>query len=112
MQMVQNEKDFQILSDTLEDFKKQFLSHSRIASKWMNINDLCDYHPDKPTRNTVYAWVSKGKIPFHKQKGAKRLRFLREEVDQWLQYGLDDSNSSDPTELLSGSESIKPKNRV
>ncbi|MBK7438353.1 MAG: hypothetical protein IPI77_16520 [Saprospiraceae bacterium] len=71
MQMVQNEKDFQILSDTLEDFKKQFLSHSRIASKWMNINDLCDYHPDKPTRNTVYAWVSKRENPISQAKRCK-----------------------------------------
>ncbi|MFT5104271.1 MAG: excisionase family DNA binding protein [Candidatus Latescibacterota bacterium] len=53
--------------------------------RWLDLSEFCDYHPDKPKKQTVYAWVSAGKVPFH--KGQKKLRFLRSEVDDWLKKG-------------------------
>ncbi len=100
MQMDKHDKGSWRQNNEIEEFKKQILSHPGLISKWMNINDLCEYHPDKPSKNTVYAWVAKRKIPFHKPAGAKKLRFLREEVDQWLLKGNIDT--PDPTDLLSG----------
>lgn len=52
---------------------------------WFTIAELCTYHPDKPATATVYGWVKNGLIPSH--KGAKNLRFLKSEIDQWLKHG-------------------------
>jgi excisionase family DNA binding protein len=53
--------------------------------KWMNVNELIDYLPDKPAKPTVYSWVWERKIPHH--KGGKKLRFLKSEIDEWLSSG-------------------------
>lgn len=53
--------------------------------RWFDLNELCQYHPDKPTKPTVYGWVNTGAIPVH--KGGKKLRFLKSEIDTWLKQG-------------------------
>jgi len=55
------------------------------TERWLNIDELCQYHPDKPSKNTVYSWVHAGTIPVH--KGGKRLRFLKSEIDSFLLQG-------------------------
>ena len=50
--------------------------------RWMNLNELCEYIPDKPSKPTVYGWVNAGTIPVH--KGGKKLRFLKSEIDKWM----------------------------
>lgn len=52
---------------------------------WFDLNELCQYHPDKPSKPTVYGWVNAGAIPVH--KGGKKLRFLKSEIDAWLRQG-------------------------
>ena len=52
---------------------------------WMNIDELRAYHPDHPARPTIYEWVGKKAIPVHKD--GKKLRFLRSEIDEWLNGG-------------------------
>ena len=52
---------------------------------WFDLVQLCDYLPDKPAPATVYGYVHDRKIPFH--KGAKKLRFLKSEIDGWLLLG-------------------------
>lgn len=52
---------------------------------WFDLNEFCAYHPDKPSKPTVYGWVNAGIIPVH--KGAKKLRFLKSEIDSWLKQG-------------------------
>lgn len=52
------------------------------SATWFNIAELCNYIPDHPARQTVYAWVQHRKIPTH--KGGKKLRFLKSEIDEWL----------------------------
>ncbi len=52
---------------------------------WFDLNELCNYHPDKPSKTTVYGWVHAGTIPVH--KGGKKLRFLKSEIDSWLRQG-------------------------
>lgn len=61
---------------------KQQLSES---PRWMNIDELCAYHPSHPKRQTVYEWVSKKSIPYHKM--TKELMFLQSEIDEWLKSG-------------------------
>ena len=55
------------------------------SDRWFDLNELCSYHPDKPTKPTVYGWVNAGTIPVH--KGGKKLRFLKSEIDSWLKQG-------------------------
>jgi len=49
----------------------------------MNMQELCEYIPDRPSRATVYGWVNTKSIPVH--KGGKKLRFLKSEIDKWMQ---------------------------
>ncbi len=53
--------------------------------RWFDLTELCNYHPDKPTKATVYGWVNVRSIPVH--KGGKKLRFLKSEIDSWLMQG-------------------------
>lgn len=55
------------------------------ADQWLSLTELCIYHPDKPTKHTVYQWVHTRKVPVH--KSGKKLRFLKSEIDQWLKLG-------------------------
>lgn len=50
--------------------------------RWMNIDDLREYHPDHPAKPTIYSWISQRIIPYHKR--GKRLQFLKSEIDAWL----------------------------
>lgn len=52
--------------------------------RWLTLTELCQYHPDKPSRATVYGWVNASLIPVHKTKGGKKLRFLKSEIDALL----------------------------
>ena len=62
--------------------KKERASESH---RWMNIDELCAYHPSHPKKQTVYEWVSKKTIPYHKM--TKELMFLQSEIDEWLKRG-------------------------
>lgn len=55
------------------------------ADRWLDLDGLCAYHPDRPKKPTVYAWVSGATIPHHKD--GKKLRFLKSEIDEWLLNG-------------------------
>lgn len=76
-----------VLSELSERFAKieNLLSQSLSTPKpdeWFDLDGLCDYHPEKPSKPTVYFWVSQNKIPFHKR--GKKLTFLKSEIDVWL----------------------------
>ena len=53
--------------------------------QWFNLDELCEYLPDKPVKETVYGWVHKRTIPFNKR--GKKLYFLKTEIDVWLKAG-------------------------
>jgi excisionase family DNA binding protein len=52
------------------------------ADRWFNLQELCDYLPDRPAKQTVYGWIGQHTIPYHKK--GKKLQFLKSEIDQWL----------------------------
>jgi excisionase family DNA binding protein len=52
---------------------------------WLTLEDLQSYHPDKPAKATIYGWIHKGSIPYH--KGGKKLRFRKSEIDAWIDAG-------------------------
>lgn len=55
------------------------------SDRWLDLDTLCEYLPNKPAKATVYGWVNKELIPF--QKNGKRLNFLKSEIDAWLLNG-------------------------
>ncbi len=55
---------------------------SEQPDRWFNVEELCEYHPAHPAKQTIYGKVSNRTIPFH--KNGKRLSFLKSEIDEWL----------------------------
>jgi predicted DNA-binding transcriptional regulator AlpA len=82
-------KAFTQLTNEVSEIKRLLLEKSNEqpteTDRWFDLNELCQYHPDKPTKPTVYGWVNAGTIPVH--KGSKKLRFLKSEIDDWLRQG-------------------------
>jgi excisionase family DNA binding protein len=82
-------KAFTHLTNEVSEIKRLLLEKSNAqpteTDHWFDLNELCIYHPDKPSKPTVYGWVNAGIIPVH--KGGKKLRFLKSEIDSWLRQG-------------------------
>lgn len=55
------------------------------TDKLMTIQELQDYLPEKPARQTVYQWVNFRKVPY--EKHGKCLYFRKSAIDQWLNNG-------------------------
>ncbi len=69
----------------------------RETDTWFDLTELCNYLPDRPAKATVYGQVSANTIPYH--KGAKKLRFLKSEIDAWLKQGRNKTISEIETEV-------------
>lgn len=59
-----------------------FQSYGQESDRWFNLQELCEYLPDRPARQTVYSWIGQRLIPYHKK--GKKLQFLKSEIDNWL----------------------------
>lgn len=79
----------------VEDLEKALLEKNETPAvqvdRWLNIDELKSYLPDHPAKATIYGWVSRRKIPYH--KGGKKLRFLQSDIDKWLSNGKRKSES-------------------
>ena len=53
------------------------------SDSWFNLQELCEYLPDRPARQTVYGWIAQRAIPYHKT--GKKLQFRKSEIDEWIQ---------------------------
>lgn len=51
----------------------------------MEVDQLIEYLPDRPAKQTVYQWVWQRYIPF--EKHGKRLYFRKTAIDSWLAAG-------------------------
>lgn len=82
-------KAFMHLLDEVKELKILLMQKNQetqtTTEQWFDLVELCNYHPDKPKPATVYGWVFAGKIPVN--KGGKKLRFLKSEIDEWLKQG-------------------------
>ena len=72
--MSQNDVILVILKTTMEE-------KMNTEGKFMNVDDLASYLG--VSRNTVYWWIAKRRIPHNKV--GKLVRFDREKVAAWLQ---------------------------
>lgn len=57
------------------------------SDEWFDLKGLIAYLPSHPKPQTVYDWVHKKIIPFHKSPETKMLSFLKSEIDEWLKTG-------------------------
>lgn len=53
--------------------------------KLMTLQEIINYLPEKPARQTVYGWVNDRKIPF--EKHGKFLYFRKSTINNWLNNG-------------------------
>jgi len=74
------------------------------SDKWYNLQELCEYLPDRPARQTVYGWIGQRLIPYHKK--GKKLQFLKSEIDNWLKA---DKNKSQAELQLEAEQYINGK---
>ena len=57
------------------------------SDQWFDLKALIVYLPSRPKSQTVYEWVNKKIIPYHKTQHTKMLTFLKSEIDEWLKTG-------------------------
>jgi len=57
------------------------------SDQWFDLNGLIQYLPSHPKPQTIYEWVHKGIIPYHKSPDTKMLSFLKSEIDNWMKIG-------------------------
>ena len=53
--------------------------------EWMNIDDVRQYLPSHPAKQTIYGWVNDKLIPYYKT--SKKLTFKKSEIDDRLHQG-------------------------
>ena len=51
---------------------------------YMTVEELCAYHPDHPSHQTVRRWKRLGYIPFYKDNETRRVKFKKSEIDAWI----------------------------
>jgi excisionase family DNA binding protein len=65
--------------DEIRDNMKDLSLYSRV---WLNPQQLAQYID--LSKNTIYQYVQKNRIPFHKIPGSSRILFNRLEIDAWI----------------------------
>ena len=67
-QLMKDVNELKSLLQTVHDAKVE-------PDRWFDIDQLCQYVPDKPAKQTVYGWVAHHTVPYHKK--GKKLQFLK-----------------------------------
>src|SRR5690349_7135649 len=84
---------------------KRVVTSQPSTDQWFDLNELCNYIPEKPAKPTVYGWVHGSIIPYHKR--AKKLFFLKSEIDDWLKKGRKKTLSEISSEVDAYSPPVK-----
>ena len=73
------------------------IDNLEISSRnWFSVNQLADYLG--LSKNTIYQYVSRKQIPFHKIPNSTKLIFKRIEIDGWIE-GSDLKSNSKPNDI-------------
>ncbi|MBW6491304.1 MAG: helix-turn-helix domain-containing protein [Lentimicrobium sp.] len=74
-------KDF--LNSAIEEVvNKTLAAVKQPEPEYLTIDQLRDYLPQNPAKQTVYQWVHFKQVPYHKR--GKSVLFKRSEIDQWI----------------------------
>ena len=61
------------------------------SDRWLDLNELIAYDPEKRSKPTFYGYVHEKSVPFHKR--GKKITFLKSEIDIWLKSGRKQTKS-------------------
>ena len=77
----------------LEKTAQSLLNRQEESSSphWINVDELCNYIPSHPVKQTVYGWVSDKQIPHHKIN--KALVFLQSDLLRFISKSLPNKTS-------------------
>ena len=73
--------------DDLAEIKsicKEIKGNETNKDSYMNIEELCAYHPDHPSQQTVRRWKRLGYFPYYKDGETRRVKFKKSEIDAWI----------------------------
>ena len=70
--------------------------------RWLDINQLSDYLPDRPKTETIYERARNGEIPAHKK--GKKWYFLTSEINEYLKTGRKKTKAEKMDELKADAE--------
>ena len=73
------------IKEILIQISTQLGEISSLSKTWLTVDEVADYLG--LTSNTVYQYVSQGRIPFDKLPNGRKLLFNRRELDQWIISG-------------------------
>lgn len=77
------------LSVKLEHIERLLSNNNQVqqpeTDRWFDINELCEYLPEKPAKSTVYTMVRERRLPYHKR--GKKLAFLKSQIDESIKAG-------------------------
>jgi len=76
---------FQRLTNIEQHLLGLKIEDPELNAKWLDLNGLINYDPEKRSKPTFYGYVHERSIPFHKR--GKKLLFLKSEIDDWLKEG-------------------------
>ncbi len=57
------------------------------SDEWFDLKGLIAYLPSHPKAQTIYEWVHKGVVPYHKSPDTKMLYFLKSEINDFIKTG-------------------------
>lgn len=65
-----------------EKFGQNSAEPSEESESYFSVDELSEYLPQRPAKQTIYGWTSNRIIPYHKK--GKNIYFLKSEIDAWL----------------------------
>lgn len=72
-----------LLNSAIEDAVSRTLAATKTPEpEYLTIDQLRDYLPQNPAKQTVYQWVHFKQIPYHKR--GKSVLFKRSEINMWI----------------------------
>jgi excisionase family DNA binding protein len=81
----------QKLYEKIESIENQLIfPQQQDKDSLLTIEELCDYLPGRPAKQTVYGWVNNRIIEF--ERHGKRLYFRKSVIDAWLKNGRQKKN--------------------
>ena len=108
-----SKSDFQdLLAETVNaclKYNNRSTISTEPADRWFNLDELINYLPDKPAKQTIYGKVSGNEIPHYKD--AKKLRFLKSEIDKWLMSGRKKTTTEVQAEIEASTDAFLSKRK-
>ena len=95
-----------VVSAVMDSLKGLRLNYPTVPTeqpdRWLDINQLSAYLPDRPKTETIYERARNGEIPAHKK--GKKWYFLTSEINEYLKTGRKKTKAERMDELKADAE--------